>query len=108
MPIADLDDSEKDIIRDCLRAVVSGTLFPIWKFKTLFGLAQQEVASMAYGGVVLDDNHEDVHLAINNVLNLLAGDRLRCGRDIWGHFISVPPEEVRRILTKWKGTPAPT
>ena len=106
--MADLDDSEQNIVHDCLRAVVSGAFFPIWKFKTLFGVPQQEVASMAYCGGALDDGREDVRLAIGNALIFLTGDRPKCGLETWGHFIPVPPEEVRRILKKWKATPAPS
>jgi hypothetical protein len=76
----------------------------MWEFPTLFGLEHQAVADIAFGNVPLDDAREDVRLAINNALNMLTGYPHRRW-DAWDAHVSVPPEEVRRVLGKWKGTP---
>ena len=106
MPLNDLTKDEREVIGECLRASVNGPFFPMWEFHTLFGLEHQEVAEIAFGSMPLDDTREDVKIAINNAMNTLTGYPHRCGEEIWRQFISVPPDEVRRILKKWKGTPA--
>ena len=65
----------------------------------------REVTDIAFGPMPLDDAREDVKFAINNALNMLTGYPHRCGEGVWRQFIHVPPDEVRRILKKWKGTP---
>lgn len=43
MPLADLNESERGIVRECLGAVVEGSLFPEWEFHTLFGIEREEL-----------------------------------------------------------------
>lgn len=105
MSLDNLPEDERRVVGECLRAAVTGPFFPIWEFQTLFGLEHREVADIALGPMPLDDSHEDVKIAINNALNMLTGYPHRCGKEIWNQFISVSPDEVRRILKKWKGTP---
>jgi len=102
MALSDLTEAERGVVRDCLRAAVVGPFFPMWEFHTLFG--HQEVADIAFGAEPLDDGREDVRVAINNALNWLTGYPHRCGGEVWGRFLGVSAEEVRRILKKWKGT----
>src|SRR5579871_2610388 len=104
MPLSDLTESEKEIVRGCLRASVIGPFFPMWEFPILFGLEHQQVADIAFSQLALDDTHEDVALAINNALNMLTGYPHRCQDEVWRKLIPVPPAEVRRILKKWKGS----
>ena len=104
MPLVDLTDAEREVVRECLRAAVKGPFFPMWEFPTLFGLEHASVADIAFGAVPLDDSRDDVQIAINNAMNMLTGYPHR-RENVWFEYISVPPAEVRRILKKWKGTP---
>jgi hypothetical protein len=104
MPLADLTPTERRIVRECLRAAVTGPFFPMREFPILFGLEHAEVADIAFGPDPLDDARGDVRLAINNALNMLTGYPHR-QYDVWYAHVSAPPEDVRRILKKWKGTP---
>lgn len=101
MPLTDLTEAEREVIRDCLRASVTGPFFPLWEFQTLFGLEHQQVAGIAFGSPPLDDTREDVRVAINNALNMLTGYPHRCSEEVWQQYIRVPSGEVRRILKKW-------
>jgi hypothetical protein len=103
MSLAGLTETEHQIVCECLRAAVKGPFFPMGEFQTLFGLEHQIVADIAFSEF-LDETNRDVKLAINNALNWLTGYPHKCGSEIWSHYISVSPEEVRRILKKWKGT----
>lgn len=105
MALDDLTDDERAVVGECLRAAVKGPFFPMWEFQTLFGLEHREVADIAFGPMPLDDSHDDVKIAINNALNNLTGYPHKCGEEIWRQFIHVPPDDVLRILKKWKGTP---
>lgn len=71
---------------------------------TLFGLEHHEVANIAFGPT-LDETREDVRIAINNALNNLTGYPHRCSPEVWHQFIPAHPDEVRRILKKWKRSP---
>lgn len=105
LPLSDLTEDEREVMKECLRAAVKGPFFPMWEFQTLFGLEHQQVTDIAFGPRPLDDTREDVKIAINNALNLLTGYPHKCSEETWRQFIHVPPDEVRRILKKWKGTP---
>jgi hypothetical protein len=105
MPLADLTEVERKVIRDCLRAAADGPFFPDWEFDTLFGLHRQEVRDIAFAAGPLDDARDDVRIAINNALNMLTGYPHRYGPDVWDKFIPVPPAAVRELLKKWKGSP---
>jgi hypothetical protein len=103
MPLIDLTEQERAVIRQCLRAAVRGPFFPMWEFHALFGLDHAEVADIAFAPV-LDDSMTDVYRAINNALNMLTGYPHR-RYDVWHVYIAASPLEVRKLLKKWKGTP---
>ena len=43
MSLANLDEKERGVVRECLGATVEGPFFPDWEFQTLFGLERDEV-----------------------------------------------------------------
>ena len=101
MALADLTETELEIVYECLMAAAHGPFIPDWEFSTLFGVEQQEVAKIAERWPDVDDNDEAVRLSINNSLNNLTGypiDR----EDAWNIYISVGPEELVRILKKFR------
>jgi hypothetical protein len=106
MNLKDFSDADRNVIRECLRAAVSGPFFPLWEFHTLFGLDHQAVADIACGVDSLDDSRPDVRLAIGGALSNLTGYPHRQPRETWDRFISAAPEEVRRIAEAWLGAPA--
>src|SRR5712691_11317146 len=36
--LANLDEKEREVVQECLRATVEGPFFPDWEFETIFGL----------------------------------------------------------------------
>jgi hypothetical protein len=103
VPLADLNDSERTVVRECLRAAVEGPFFPEWEFRTLFGVTRGEVKNVLNSWPKLEESDEKVILAINNSLNNLLGYPLGHEQKEWPKFISVSREEVGRIFLKWKG-----
>jgi hypothetical protein len=99
MPLDNLTPGERRVIRECLRAAAIGPFFPMWEFQTLFGLEHSEVADIAFAPT-MNDASPTMNLAINNAMNNLSGYPHK-RQDIWSQYISVSPEEVRRILNKW-------
>jgi hypothetical protein len=89
------------VIGECLRAAVEGPFFEEWEFQTLFGLTRREVAAIAAAWPNVDLNDETAQIAATNAMvNLLGYPH---GQDEeWSHYISAPPEEVRRILDRAK------
>jgi hypothetical protein len=103
MPLANLDERERDVVRQCLYAAVEGPFFPEWEFGTIFGLQRDEVSRILMSWPDLDETNESVVRAINNSLNNLLGYPTRNKQEIWPKFISVSGMELARIFDKWKG-----
>ncbi len=101
MSLADLEQSEREVVRQCLNAAVNGPFFPDWEFHTLFGLERIEVKSVLESWPKLDETKEEVQVAINNTLNNLLGYPHGCERE-WPQFISVSSNEVKRVFKKWR------
>src|SRR4051812_20422877 len=101
MPLNDLTSEERQVIEECLRAVVSGPFIPMWEFHTLLGLTHQEVSDIAYSRAGLDDSLPNTRRAIGVTLNNLMGYPHK-KYHLWPMFISVPAIEVRRIEDKWR------
>ena len=108
MSLTDLDDRERGIVRECLRAAVEGPFFPEWEFETIFGLKRDEVKEILLSWPELDESDESVVRAINNSFNNLLGYPTRNKQEIWAKFISVSGIELARTFDKWKGRPPRT
>jgi hypothetical protein len=101
MSLQALNDTEKQVVFDCLHAAANGPFFPDWEFHTLFGLHRHEVAQIVAALPDIDDSDELVSLTIHNAMgNLLGYPHGQAAA--WRQFISVPEEEVERIFEKWK------
>lgn len=67
--LANLDEAEREVVRECLRATVEGPFFPDWEFSTIFGLERDEVRRVLLSWPTLDEADESVVRAISNSLN---------------------------------------
>jgi hypothetical protein len=85
-----------------LRAASNGPFFPDWEFSTLFGLEREQVRRIAATAPHIDDSSEEVAQAINGAMGNLVG-YLHHQEHAWSRFVSVPEEEVSRVLSKWRG-----
>jgi hypothetical protein len=99
--LAQLDERERQIIFECLRAAADGPFFPEWEFHTLFGLERKEVKHFAEMCPEIDDSNEQAAKAISNSMNHLIGYPHKMGK-AWQEFISASPSEVERIFRKWR------
>ena len=74
MSLANLDEREREVVRECLRATVEGPFFPDWEFEIIFGLKRDDVRQVLQSWPALNEADESVVRAINNSFNnLLAG-----------------------------------
>jgi hypothetical protein len=105
MSLANLDEREREVVRESLRATVEGPFFPDWEFETIFGLTRDEVRAVLASWPELDETDEAVVTAINNSFNNLLGYPSRNKQEIWPEFISVSHIELARIFDKWKERP---
>ena len=103
MALADLDDCEREVVRECLRATVEGPFFPEWEFEIIFGLSRDEVRQILMTWPTLNEADKSVVRAINNSINNLLGYPAKNKQEIWPRFISVSGMELARIFDKWKG-----
>ena len=102
MPLTNLNQDDRDVVRQCLHAAVEGPFFDDWEFHTLFGVQRSEVRTVLSTWPDVDESDETVRLAINNSLGNLVGYPHRCESQ-WSQFISVSPADVSRIFTIWRG-----
>ncbi len=103
MSLANLDEREREVVRECLRAAVDGPFFPDWEFNIIFGLTRDEVKQVLLSWPELNEADESVVRAINNSFNNLLGYPARNKQELWPKFISVSGIELARIFDKWKG-----
>ena len=103
MSLANLDQRERDVVRECLRAAVEGPFFPEWEFATLFGLTRDEVRQVLLSWPEINEAEATVVLAVNNTVNNLLGYPTENKQEVWPRFISVSAMELARIFDKWKG-----
>lgn len=100
MSFADLDERERGVVRECLRAAVDGPFFPDWEFGTIFGLERDDVRKVLLSWPELNESNDSVVQAINNSLNNLLGYPTRNKEEIWPQYISVTRTELARIFGK--------
>ncbi len=106
MAISDLSKDEQQVILECLTAAAKGPFFPDWEFHILFGLYRQEVRQVVDDWPNVNEDSEEVVLAINNSINNLLG--YPHGRqDVWQDYISVTPKELGVIFAKWRQASVP-
>jgi hypothetical protein len=103
MPLTDLDEQERDVVRQCLKAAVDGPFFPDWEFETIFGLERDDVRRVLMSWPGINEADESVVRAINNSFNNLLGYPAKNKQEIWTKFISVSGMELAKIFDKWKG-----
>ena len=102
MSLANLNEREREVVRECLRAAAEGPFFPEWEFETIFGLKRDEVRQVLLSWPKLDESDDSVVRAINNSFNNLLGYPTRNKAETWPKFISVSGIELARIFDKWK------
>ncbi len=81
-----LSDDEIQVIKQCVKAAAYGPFFiheeakddPYWEIHPLFGLTIGELRSIADAFPNVDLDNENVELAINNSINHLLGQVIRC------------------------------
>lgn len=107
MPLPDLNKEEVDVVGQCLRASVYGPFFDDIEFQTLFGVSREEAKVVADQFSDVDEfddstgNNDDAWLVVNNAFANLLG--YPHGKESsWSTFISVTPQQVRRIYEKWR------
>lgn len=103
MALNNLTDAETKIVFECLQCVATGeVILNDWEFSILFGITFKTLEQIVRDLPDIDESKNEVQLAINNSLNNLLG--YPHGRHLqWSNYISVPPQEVARIYSKWRG-----
>jgi hypothetical protein len=102
VPLANLDERERGVIRECLQASAEGPFFPDSEFETLFGLTREDVRRVLFCWPELDETDEIVVIAINNSINNLLGYPAGNTQEEWQSFISVSETELAEIFNKWR------
>ena len=94
-------ENDKSVIEECLRVVGYADIFPEWEYSALFGFGREDFVALVEQWPNVDDADKKNARMINNGMNHLLG--YPHGKmDEWSNHISVPPEEVLRVLQKWR------
>ena len=107
MSLANLNERERNVVRECLRAAAESPFFPE-EFHTIFGLTRDDVRRVLLSWPELNEADISVVRAINNSFNNLLGYPAPEKEQLWPQFISVSGMELARIFDKWKGRPPRT
>ena len=95
--------SDYQAFRESLLASAHGPFFPEWEFQTLFGLQRADVAAIAESFSPATALTGDVALALNNAMGNLLGYPHGHEAD-WHEWLSVPPEQLQVIFSKWRAS----
>jgi hypothetical protein len=104
--INNLTVSEIEIVKQCLEAAYVGTFFPEWEFEILFGIEREVLNQMLKVWPDIDESDSKVIRSINNTLNNLIGYPHNKEKE-WDIYISVSPDKVSNIFSKWRGNIVP-
>src|SRR6185369_4728051 len=107
MPLADLDEAERQAVLDCLQCVAAGFVIQHdSEFQTIMGVEVSVVKSVVAAWPNVDDSDDVVRLVINNSMNNLLGYPHGKHQE-WERYNRVPLSEVARIFEKWRGDTVP-
>jgi hypothetical protein len=97
-----LTDTQQQIFRQCLNAVVNGPFFPDWEFHTLFGVDRNEIDEILNKWPNVNYKDNTIKIAINNTLNNLCGYPISSEeQERWTEFISISRVELSVMHDEW-------
>ena len=105
MALSKLTANEREIVFRCLRAAAEGPFFDDKEFHPIFGLDRDEVRAVISRWSEVNENDEDVALAINNSFANLLGFPHHEGK-VLREMVGVGDKEIQRVFSKWPGDPA--
>jgi hypothetical protein len=100
--LAELSQSEKEIVLQCMKAIVDGPEIEDWEFHTRLGIFRPTLRRIISVWPEIDDRtkNSDEFLAVNNCLNEVCH-----GFDIppteWGKWFTYSKDEITQTYTKW-------
>lgn len=104
MSLRDLSSADLRIVGECLRAVASGQMIlDDEEFPVLFGIGFQELCAVAAAWPDVEVSDAVMRAAVGNSLNTLVGYPHH-REAVWNDHVSVPPDEVARILAVFLAT----
>ena len=95
----ELNDEDKRIIAECLRAASEGPFFPDWEFPSLMGAEREEVKQLLDKIPNIDWNDDQNKTILINCLNNILGYPHQLDVEL-GRYLSVDIERVEGIIAK--------
>jgi hypothetical protein len=99
--LAKLSDSDRQIILQCLNAILKGR-FLEGEFHTRLGIEREELEQVvaAYPHIDDSDDNSNAALAINNCLNEVC-HRINFSNREWSQWFTVDRSEVDKVYRRW-------
>ena len=103
MGLENLTKKELEIVRQCMQCVANGkVILHDVEFQTIMGVDVDKFLEIFQAWPNLDEEDENVELAINNTFNNLIGYPHDMQKS-WNEVMETPLSEIARIFQKWKG-----
>ena len=96
-----LNEKEKAVVLECLKATADGPFFDDDDFHILFGLDRNEIRKIIADFQNINDSDTLAMGVINDSINNLIGFPHNKW-EIWDNYISISPDELERLFKKWK------
>jgi len=95
-------DSQRNVIRQCLRAIQEGPFIEDWEFHTRLGMHRKELEELLSRWPNIDDSRDDSIevLAINNCFNEICHG-VGISDVEWKAWMTVSRSEVRQAYKDW-------
>jgi hypothetical protein len=102
MALAQLPSSDRDVIRQGMTAIFTGSFIEDFEFRTRMGIDRATLGAILQRWPEVDDSHDDsdVTLAINNALNEVCHG-VEIADSEWARWFKVSRQEVERIYEAW-------
>jgi hypothetical protein len=102
MAFKELSPTEKEIVLQCMKAIVDGPEIEDWEFQTRLGIVRPTLRRIISLWPEIDDSSDDSDefLAINNCLNEVCHG-VNISATEWQEWFAQPKDEIKQTFAKW-------
>lgn len=102
MKLKNLDGKETEIVQKCMECIAGGkVILHDWEFQLVMGVTVDEFIEIINTWPEIDENDENVLMAINNSMNNLLGYP-HGKHDQWEEYMDVPLNRINEVFQKWR------
>ena len=102
MALMDLPEADREVVWQCLRAIVQGEFIADVEFHARLGLSRAQIRALLASWPRINDRDDDSDacLALNNSMNEVCHGAAIKPRE-WQTWFTVPNDEVKAVFERW-------